>query len=115
MKRKALVLPAEVDLTIRAGKNDRCSFSYRESFPSAKVVAATAAMVEAAVANGVLPPGVKFRRDGKNAFVIEGENVARSDVGNMMFGEFLLWATIADATLRDLIGLSIRLGQKTVA
>lgn len=114
MKRKeALTLPTHVDLVVDVDGGGKCNFKYRETFPDEKLVARTAVMLQAAANAGALPPNVHFQRSGPKALELKGKNVARKDVGNMLFGEFLMWSTIGDMTLRDLVGVSVRLGQMT--
>lgn len=114
-KKKNAVLPSHVTLTIDVGRNDLCDFVYRERFDrrDAKTVARTAELIENAIRSGAMPDGVTMERDGKLGIGFVGKGVRRVHVGNMLFGEFLLWSSTADLTLRDFVVASVFTGRAT--
>jgi hypothetical protein len=94
MKNK-IVLPHTVDLKI-VRKGDKAKFSYEETFSVKKVVKSTFDLIQGAIP-GVVAKIVKSGRGIRLSGTVDYRTL-----GNMMTGEFLIWSTIGDMTLRDM-------------
>jgi hypothetical protein len=90
-----VVLPHTVDLRI-ARKGDRAKFSYEETFPVKKIVKTTFDLIKDAI------PGVDAKITKSGRGIRLSGTVDYRTLGNMMTGEFLIWSTIGDMTLRDM-------------
>ena len=95
------LLPDAARLDVKTTTPGRVRFLYEEDFSDPAIVKRTAEMARAAL--GCLPDDLSVieSEDGKTVGI--GGDVSRETFGNMMTTEFMMWGSLADRTLRDLM------------